>query len=80
MDWVMGKVEYFESYLYCPVTFRATETKAQSRISAGSYSSTCPKMTSFSDAFFRLYMRVCPSVHPSAGRLFSPSVTHKLNF
>ena len=47
VDWVMGEVEYFVSYLYCPVTFRATETKAQSRISAGSYSSTCPFFLSF---------------------------------
>ena len=42
VDWVMSEVEYFVSHLYCPVTFSATETKAQSRISAGSYSSTCP--------------------------------------
>ena len=28
----MDEVEYFVSYLYCPVTFSATETKAQSRI------------------------------------------------
>ena len=40
----MGEVEYFVSYLYCPVTYSTTETKAQSRISAGSYSSTCPQL------------------------------------
>ena len=38
VDWVMGEVEYFVCYLYFPVTFSTTEKKAQSWISAGSYS------------------------------------------